>query len=120
MAVRRASENWIWAAQMRERVAALESGSEAGALPVERGQASQGKERLFFPGAGYFHRVAGGAKTNSTSALISSMPMIFTFGIAKKYQFFAENEYFFDRGRLLAVHLSQSALLDLNRATLKI
>ena len=38
------------------------------------------------------------------------MPMIFIFGLAKKYEFLDENEYVLDR---VVVRLSQGALLDL-------
>ena len=38
------------------------------------------------------------------------MAMIFIFGLAKKYEFFAENESILDR---LVARLPQSALLDL-------
>ena len=56
------------------------------------------KKTLLFPGGTYFSPCGRERKTNTTSVLISAMPMIFIFGLAKKYQFFIENEYSLSQG----------------------
>ena len=57
------------------------------------------EKKVTFPVVTYFFLCDRQRKINATSMLISSVPMIFIFGLARKYQFFTENEYILARGR---------------------